>query len=120
MRHLTALGIKFFLTGLILSLILPFTATLDGSDLFWLTALVASISYVTGDVVLVPSLGSTLAAGADVLVVAGTLFLSQFIVPTFVIGATGAFVAGLALGIGEFFFHQFFRSWVLGLGRNRI
>lgn len=119
MRHTTALAIKFLAVTAILALVLPLVA----GPVSWTGVLVAAlavtvVSYLAGDLGILPAMGQVMALVGDLLLGAVTVWAVQFIVPGLTIPFAGALVVAVALGVAEFFFHRYMQGSVLRTRRT--
>ncbi|WP_202080410.1 DUF2512 family protein [Caldalkalibacillus salinus] len=112
-HHLPALLIK---TGLITATLVvlftlfnefPFVNTVV------LSLLTVGVSYVVGDLFILPMTNNMIATLADI----GLCTFKLWFIGSFVLGAfvpfTLALLAAIIIGVGEYFFHQYMKSQVL-------
>jgi hypothetical protein len=113
MRHVIPLLIKFALWGTVLfSIFTIFNAPL--SFILMITLATTVISYVLGDLFVLPRVGIWTASIADlVLSFALIWFFSYLLIQPTVNMAYASFYAALALAAGEAFFHLFMENRVL-------
>lgn len=107
MKDMTAILYKLIFTVLIVSF---FTMVL-GAYTFWqsfLLSLLITVSlYIVGDMLVLPTMGNWMATVLD----AGTATIIAWLIPFITalpdIAILGALMIGIAIGIAEYFFHQY-------------
>ncbi|MCA1053725.1 YndM family protein [Rossellomorea aquimaris] len=118
MRNAKALAIKFIATFVLLFLILVGVEGMTFGEIFLLSMILSVVSYVLGDLILLPRTSNTISALAD--------FGLAFTIVYFLTGGmTGgstylirSIVAALALTVFELFFHRNILRAVLSGRRN--
>ncbi|MFC0274560.1 DUF2512 family protein [Metabacillus herbersteinensis] len=108
MRIFTALGAKFLLTFAILSFVLGLIFQVNFGYVFVVSVALTFISYLIGDLFILPKTNNTIASIADFgLAFAGISFLLALVNenPNFPI-VTAAFFASVGLAVAEFLFHR--------------
>jgi len=113
MKHVKALSIKFLIIGTVIFSILSMFETASILNMFGLTVVLSVLTYVVGDLFILPRFGNVIATIADFGLVAITswLFAELFIG----IGAPNP-VAALSVSffitISEMFFHAYMQERV--------
>lgn len=108
MRIFSALGAKFLLTFAILSFVLGLIFRVNFGYVFVVSLALTFISYVIGDLFILPKTNNTIASIADfALAFAAISFLLVLVNenPNFPI-VTAAFFASVGLAVAEFLFHR--------------
>lgn len=119
MRHLVALAVKFVAVAAVLSFMLP----MEMGPVPWtvtatLALITTAVSYLVGDLAILPATGQVTAFFADMLLAAVTLWALQFAIPGLRMRFGDALVAAVALSLVEFFFHRYMQSGVLRTRRS--
>lgn len=111
--HGRALLIKYLMTAVALTIVLPLvgTATLWASLLT--AAVVTIVAYLSGDMLILPALGNGVATAADGFIAALTIWVMQFALRGLAVTFWGAIIVGAVLAVGEWFFHGYVRDTVL-------
>ena len=111
MKHLIVLGIKFIVTAVLVFSTFGILFNANLFNLFWFTLLVTGISYLIGDLLILPRFGNIIATVADFglaffsLWILGSLFLEQGI-PVTLLSLTAAFF----IAWGEPFIHVYLEN----------
>ncbi|HWT74634.1 MAG TPA: DUF2512 family protein [Mobilitalea sp.] len=106
MRHISALIVKFIMTAIILEIALLLLSRLSFGNILWVSLVVTAISYLIGDMVILPAINNLVATLADMVISFVVIYMFNFFWNTNDIPFLSALVAGVALGAGEFFFHK--------------
>jgi len=115
MKHVTALIIKFVMVAVILEVTFFILTNLNITEVLYLSALVTIVAYVLGDLIILPVSNNTIATIADMgLVVATIYFYNYLLRTTDIISFTDALVPAVIIGLGEWFFHRYVASSILG------
>lgn len=113
MRHLTAVLIKVVMVGAVFYVIFNMIYNYPIWETFALSLLVVGLSYLVGDLGILPMSNNTVATLADV----GLCTLKVWLIGPFIMGLNIpfflAFIAAIVLGVGEWFFHKYMVSSVL-------
>lgn len=121
MRHLYAIGIKFILVGTVISSLFSVFFNASLANLLIMSIGIALVSYVIGDLVILPQLGNVIASIIDF----GIYFLAVWTLSGLMIGIEqGITLASLAasyfLSLAEPLFHAYIIERVLRLERTRV
>lgn len=121
MRHIYAIGIKFILVGTVISSIFSVFFNASLANILMMSIVVALVSYVIGDLVILPQLGNVIASIIDFAV----YFLAVWTLSGLMIGIEqGITLATLAatyfLTLAEPLFHAYIIERVLRLERARV
>jgi hypothetical protein len=115
LNHVKALGIKFIVISIVLLSILGiFSGTATFGEIMIISFLVTGVSYILGDLFVLPKLGNVMATIGDF----GLSFLSVwalssiFLEPTFSI-LTASFFASIFITLSEAIIHPYIQSKVL-------
>ncbi|TDW01734.1 uncharacterized protein DUF2512 [Bacillus badius] len=112
-RHLTALLIKFAAITAILYVALGVIMDTSVTEILLMGAILTIVSYVLGDLMVLPAAGNSIAVFSDIVLAA----LLLWIMGNAMDNSAGTFVNALAvsvfLAIGEWFFHIYMRERVL-------
>jgi hypothetical protein len=118
MKHLISLVIKYLMVAVVLGVVLTMLTTADLGDVLYLSVIVTLISYIVGDLVILPLTNNFVATIAD----AGISILTILLFNNAVLGENiyfgTALIASLVLAVGEWFFHKYVSAAVLP-GRDR-
>ena len=106
MRHISALVVKFIMTAVILEVILLLFNDLTFGNILWIALLVTVIGYALGDMVILPATNNFIAAIVDMGLSLIVIYLFNFIWNTNHITFIGALISGIAIGLGEIFYHK--------------
>jgi hypothetical protein len=107
MKHIGALLLKFVLTSVILAIFLLAFTSLTYGSIFTIALTITVLSYVIGDIWILPRADNMIATVADFGLSFVMLLLFNLIYTGAVIPFYTALFASLALGLGEWFFHKF-------------
>lgn len=106
MKHISALVVKFLMTAFILEVSLLLLSDLSFGRILFLSLLVTFISYLVGDMVLLPATNNAVATIADMILNTIIIYLFNFIWNINEITFIASLISGILLGIGEFYFHK--------------
>lgn len=119
MGHIAALIIKFLMIGVVMGIVQGAWFGWTFSAILITTVLMTFISYIVGDLWILPKSNNITASSADFGIsligiwVIGSLLFNQ---PFYGIGhLTSAFVAAIVIAVGEWFFHLYVMSKILHL-----
>ncbi|WP_249870639.1 YndM family protein [Oceanobacillus saliphilus] len=114
MRHLKALGIKFTVIAIVLYSILPLFLTAGLGEIFFMSVLLTGVTYIIGDLFILPRLGYFSATVADFVLVT---FLVWILSVLFIGTGPAIFASALSVGFGvaltEAIFHIYMKEKVL-------
>lgn len=85
----------------------------DGNPLNFvilLALVVAAITYLLGDRLILPNFGNVLASVVNGLIAALIAFIFDFTVPAFAASTTTLFIFFFLTAVGDFFYHQLFKT----------
>ena len=106
MKHISALVVKFLMTAFILEVALLLLSDLSFGRILFLSIIITVISYLIGDMVLLPATNNAVATIADMVLNTIVIYLFNFIWNINSITFITALLSGILLGIGEFYFHK--------------
>jgi hypothetical protein len=113
LRHALALIIKTTMVAAVFWVFLSFMNNYDFGSTFVLALLTVGVSYVIGDLWILPMSNNTVATLADI----GLSTAKIWLIGPFILGAgvpfSLAFLTSLVLGAGEWFFHKYMSTAVL-------
>lgn len=116
MKHIVALLIKYTAISAVLLMILGIFQGISIPRILFISLLITGVSYLIGDLFILPKYGNMVATIADVgLSFVGVWALTYFLTNinlTRNIGAS-AFFAALLIGVAEIFFHIYMKKVVL-------
>jgi len=112
MRHIVALLVKSVLVLGVLFVVLTLMYDYPFSTVFALTLLIVGLSYVIGDLGILPMTNNTVATLADIGLCTAKIWLLSPLVG-YAIPFFPALVASIGIGVGEWFFHKFMHYQVL-------
>ncbi|HEX6989196.1 MAG TPA: DUF2512 family protein [Bacillota bacterium] len=111
-KHLTNLIVKFILFTIVLALLVPggTNGRYTFGGVLWLAVALTLLSYLVGDLWILPGYGNWTAVAAD----AGLVLLGLWALPP-ILGTPGIpfgtmLVTALLLGVGEFYFHRYLQG----------
>ncbi|WP_121613046.1 YndM family protein [Mesobacillus foraminis] len=114
MEHAKALGIKALMTLVILYLVLGLGYQGDFGDVFILTLLLGIISYIAGDLFILPKAGNLIATVSDFvlsfLIIWGFGLMLNISNDNLV---SGALFSALLVALGEWMFHSYMAKNIL-------
>jgi hypothetical protein len=114
MKHIMALMIKFAFIGTVLFSILGIFYNASIVEIFAIVILTIAVSYLVGDLFILPRLGSIAAGIGDfALVFGGVWLLSYFFIETTFNMIVASFFAAFAITAIEIFFHIYIQNRVL-------
>ncbi|MDQ0338414.1 CHASE2 domain-containing sensor protein [Caldalkalibacillus uzonensis] len=112
MKHVWALVIKTIMVLAILSIVLNWMNDYRFGPTFALALLIVGLSYLIGDLAILPMTNNIVATLADI----GLNTFAMWIIGPFFLGAfvpfTTALLASVIIGVGEWFFHQYMETRV--------
>jgi uncharacterized BrkB/YihY/UPF0761 family membrane protein len=118
MRHLTAMAIKFISSLVLLYVILGLFFGMSFTNVFLITLALGIISYILGDMMILPRTSNTLATLADF----GLAFLLIWIMSQNLTDGDNTFwpslIAALGVTLFEYFFHKYINKNVVNADSN--
>jgi len=106
LKHISALVVKFLMTAFILEIALLLLSNLSFGRILFLSLITTIISYMIGDMALLPATNNTVATIADMVLNTIIIYLFNFVWNINDIAFITALVTGIVLGVGEYFFHK--------------
>lgn len=114
MNHVKALLIKFIMCTAVLWIVLGVLYNVTFGDILTIGLLLTGVSYIVGDLLILPKLGNQSATIADfVLAFFGTWVLGAMLIEHPIPLVTASFISALLITIGEYFFHRYMDNHVL-------
>jgi hypothetical protein len=114
MRHITALLIKFIVVTGILYVIQMLLFKENVSNIIVLGFVVTIVSYIVGDLGILPMSGNLLATAADFVLSFLTIWLMErYAFANYAIPATAFIISALILAASEWYFHGYMRRNIL-------
>jgi hypothetical protein len=98
------------MTALVLEIVLLLMSGLTFGRILWVALVVTGISYILGDLVILPATNNAIATVADIGLSIVTIYMFNFFWNRNDIPFISAVVGGVALGVGEILFHMFLKS----------
>jgi len=106
LRHFSAILVKFAMTTIVLEIVLYAFSGLSFWSILGLSLVVTLISYLIGDLVILPATNNLTATIADIILVLVTIYIANFLWYTKELSFFSALIAAVVLGAGEWFFHK--------------
>jgi hypothetical protein len=94
------------MTAVILEIALLLLSNISFSGILLIALVVTVISYIIGDMIILPATNNIVATIADMGLATVTIYLFNFLWSRGDIPFLSALVAGVVLGVGEWFFHK--------------
>ncbi|WP_157796177.1 DUF2512 family protein [Bacillus xiapuensis] len=113
MRHLTAIIMKFVAVSVILYVGFSVVAEANIAEVLLMSAVVTIISYVLGDLMVLPFSGNSIAVLSDIVLSAFVLWGLGYVLDNIMASFVNAMVFSVFLAIGEWFFHIYMQERVL-------
>lgn len=113
MKHFRALIVKFFITSVVLEAVLWNLTALSFTSIIYIASAVTLISYLAGDVGILPVSNNTVATIADLVIAFVTIWLFNFVFTDVTITFSDALIASAGIAVGEWLFHKFVSREVL-------
>ena len=110
MKNLTNLLIKTVMVILVLAILIPIFGKSTWTQTIVTGLVLVALSYVAGDLWILPKYGNFLAVVADFGVAALVVWAMERALPHFTLSASGIFVIALVLAVGEWLFHIYLLS----------
>lgn len=118
MKHLTAMAIKFVSTLVLLYVILGLFFGMSFINVFLITLVLGVISYLLGDMLILPKTNNTIATIADFGLVFPLLWLMTLNM-TYGVRTFGvSLIAAIGLTLFEVFFHQYLKRNIVDSDDN--
>ncbi|MGM8216373.1 YndM family protein [Bacillaceae bacterium W0354] len=111
MNHLKSIVVKFVACLALLYLILGIGYDFSFLTVFWFTVVLGTVSYIIGDLLILPRTNNTIATFSD--------FVLAFVLLYYLINAaqvepfnvfTAALITSIGVAVFEFFFHKYIES----------
>ncbi|MCX7709387.1 MAG: YndM family protein [Clostridia bacterium] len=106
MRHVFALVFKLLVVGIIVGIVLAPRTNIWFSDYAFIVLTVTFVSYLLGDLVILPRTNNTIATIADIGLSLVTIYMFNFIIPGTRIYFWDALLTSVVLAVGEWVFHK--------------
>lgn len=114
MDHLKALMIKFIMCTAVLWIVLGAFYDVAFADILTIGVLLTGVSYIIGDLFLLPRFENWGATLADLgMAFAGIWLLGSFLIEGNIPLGNAAIISALIIAVGEYFFHQYMANHVL-------
>ena len=113
MKHLYGLLVKYVMVAVLLLMILIVRTNLTFSYIVLISITVTVISYIVGDLLILPITNNIVATFADALLGAATIYMFNYLWFDAGISFADAAIAALAISVGEWFFHKYAYKRVL-------
>ncbi len=110
MKNLTNLILKAAVIGILLVLLIPIFGRSTWSQTLITALVLVILSYVIGDLWILPKFGNVAAVIADFGIYVLGIWAMVEALPQFILTASGYWVIALALTAAEWFFHQYFKA----------
>ncbi|ADL52876.1 DUF2512 family protein [Clostridium cellulovorans] len=118
MKHVRALLMKFAMTAIGLEIVVYLFSDLAFTDILYMSAFITIISYVIGDLLILPSTNNTIATIADAVLALAIIYAFDSLWGTMTISLLDALMSAALIAIGEWFFHKYISVNVLEKGRE--
>lgn len=112
MEHVRALAVKFLLNGVIILAVLSLLGDVDAATAIYIALIITIVAYILGDLLILPAFGNTTASISDGIMAFLITWIIPFVVPGLTITLGTALAVGAAIGVGEWFFHKYFKRTV--------
>jgi hypothetical protein len=113
LKHVSALGLKFVMTTVLLWLVM-FFFRIPFATILWMSVILTVVSYVVGDLAILPIGGNFVASLADFgLTCVGVWLMGQFVFDKQQSLLVAAFSAAVLMFFGEWFFHAYLKNSML-------
>lgn len=114
MEHVKALLIKFVMITAVLWIVLSVFYDVAFADMLTISVLLTGVSYIVGDLFLLPRFENWGASLADLgLSFAGIWFVGSFLIEGNIDLGSAAIVSALIIAAGEYLFHKYMANEVL-------
>lgn len=113
MKHVLTLFAKVVTIGILMGVILGVIGGVDYLGIYAAYASITALSYLLGDLLVLPRYGNGPATVFDGLLTAATVWVLQFFVTGMTVTPFVILLAGVSVAIAEFFFHRFMTLTVL-------
>ncbi len=119
MKHIVAIILKFIVVLVLLEILLSLMTTLSVVQILVISAAVTIISYVVGDLLILPVSNNTVAVLSDAVLAFLTIWLFNYVPYYGGITVGDAIISAIVLGVAEMFFHKYVASTVFPNRRKR-
>jgi hypothetical protein len=107
LRRIYALIIKIVLNAIILEFILSLSTNLTFADILYISVIVTAITYVIGDIIILPASNNVIATATDIGVAVIGIYMFNFLWDIVKISFMTAVISGIFLGVGAWFLHKY-------------
>ncbi|MGP4060663.1 YndM family protein [Halobacillus sp. H74] len=110
MEHIKLLAIKFFVTLAFLYIVLGAGYDMAFGNVFLITMVVSLLSYVVGDMIIMPRTNNTIATISDFVL---AFVIIYFMSDALTVGGdlfTASLISSVGLAVFEYMFHKYVRS----------
>ena len=116
--HTRNLLIKIIVLGAIIYMILPSVGRMPGADRLVVALVTSVVTYLLGDLFVLPRWGRTTAAIVDVFLTWGLVLITTAMITVASITWQGGLLIGVIAGVIEWFFHVFLKESPPELGET--
>jgi hypothetical protein len=102
--------IKIIVLGAVIYLILPTVGRVPSMDRVIIAVVATVVTYLIGDLLILPRWGSMVTAVADVLLIWASIMVTAMFLTTTSVTWSGALIIGVIGGVIEWFFHMFLKE----------
>ncbi len=107
MKHIVVIILKFIVVLALLEIFLSLLTELTVTQILVISAAVTLITYLAGDLLILPFSTNAITALCDAIVIFVTIWLFNYVPYYSFIGVGDAAVCAVVLGIVEIFFHKY-------------
>jgi len=107
LRRIYALIIKIVLNAIILEFTLRMLTNLTFADILYISVIVTAITYVIGDIIVLPASNNVIATITDISITVIGIYMFNFLWDIVEISFMEALVSGIAIGFGAWFIHKY-------------
>lgn len=118
MKHFYALVIKLTIVFIILEAVLYFNTGLSFTGIFFLALAVSIVSYLVGDLLILPMSNNIAATVSDFILSLAVIFLFSWVIAGAGVSFYRALVASLIIAAGEWVFHKYLAFSVISTSRR--
>jgi hypothetical protein len=119
MKHIVAIVLKFIVVLVLLEILLSLLTDLTITEILVISAAVTLISYLVGDILILPFSNNAVATLCDAILIFLAIWLFNYVPVYSYIGVGDAIVCAVVLGVVEIFYHRYVASAVLPNRRER-
>jgi len=100
--------IKIVLNAIILEFTLRMLTNLTFADILYISVIVTAITYVIGDIIILPASNNiTITTATDIGVAVIGIYMFNFLWDIVKISFVAAIISGISLGVGAWFLHKY-------------